>query len=554
MPAVLEQSAYNTTGKEQSRRCVALFSKPTKPGSLLYVAIAAAGTLPSDLKVQAGLILGTTTLTKIGERGQRDIQSVTYYTQNAPSTLWVAVTSLDADKSIQIRALEYSGVAQANALDRVNIESSDSDSPHTGNSGTTAQADELVIASVINQYASTTQYGWSGGLVRLYDTTSPQKYHGDSDSDWERSRLSVHHAIVNKTGSWNLQGDLSTDRRWQAYITTFRGGTTGPARFTSTQQGPMLQTNGTGSLTVFGPLQSVVVGNAYPMLVTGSAVARVGPFNYQYRLGGWAGLLLGDDTPYRVESHEGLEGWEIRTSDDELPRGDGSLRGVDLQSSRQIMIKLKVGGDQADVEEQMDTLYRSLVPQRDEDWELIWRHPGRPLRMIRCRPITLTRELSWRETLINHQSFALLAADPRHYSASPRQLIVPVTPAGATDPILASMINEGNGRVYPVIRILGPPTGDPVTRIELINQTTDQAFVVQAILPANSTLVGDMEARATGAPRSVITIDGQSKYGAWAQPRQTFSFNPGENRIYLNTVPAGAPVTCLIEYRDTWSG
>jgi hypothetical protein len=547
MPAVLEQVAYNTIGKEQGRTCVALFSRPTKPGSLIWVVVAAAGTLPSRIAFSSGY-------TKIGERGQRDIQSVVYFRQNAPSTLWVSATSLDADKSIQIRALEYSGVAQANALDRVNIESSDSDSPHTGSTGTTAQADELVIATVINQYASTTQYGWSGGLVRLYDTTSPQKYGGDSDSDWERSRLSVHHAIVNKTGSWELEGDLSTERRWQAYITTFRGGTTGPARFTSTQQGPMLQTGGTGSLTVFGPLQSTVTGLGVPMLRTGSAVARVGPFVYQYRLGGWNGLLLGDDTPYRVESTEGLEGWEIRTSDDELPRGDGALRGVDLQASRQVLFKLKVGGTQDEVEELMDNLYRALVPQRNEDWDLIWRHPGRPLRMIRCRPINLSRELSWRETLINHQSFALLAADPRHYSASPRQLIVPNTPAGASQPIFASMINEGNGWVYPVIRIAGPATGDPVSRIELINQTSDQAFVVQAILPANATLVGDMEARATGAPRSVVTIDGQSKYGAWQQPRQTFSLGPGENRLYLNTVPAGAPVTCLIEYRDTWSG
>lgn len=548
MPAVLEQSAANATGKEQTRTCTATFTRATKPGSLIIVVCAAAGTLPSTLR-------GPTGFTLIGSRSLRDFQAAIWYRAASPSITSVSVASLDADKSLQVRALEYSGMSQAaNVLDRVNIESSDSDSPHTGYVGATSQADELIFAFVANQYASTAQYGWWGGLARLYESTSPQRYGGDSDSDWERSRMSVHHAIVNQVGFWQLQGRLSSDRRWAGFICTFRGGTSGPARFTSTQQQPVLETGGTGGLTVFGPLTSNAVGLSQPMLRTAGGTARVGPFNYQYRLGGWEGLLVGDDTPFRVESHEGLEGWEIRTSDDELPRGDGALRGVDLQAARQVMFRLKVGGTQAEVEEAMDTLYRALVPQRDEDWELIWRHPGRPLRMLRCRPVNIARELSWRETLVNHQAFALLAADPRHYSASRRQVRVPITTATALQPALASAINEGNGRAYPTIRIEGPASGEPVTRVELVNQTNDVSMVVQAVLPRGSTLVGDMEARATGAPRSVVTIDGQSKYGAWQHPRQTFSLGPGENLIYLNTVPAGAPVTCLIEYRDTWNG
>lgn len=550
MPANLEQSAYATVGKEESRTCTATFQRPTRPGALVFAVVSAAGTLPSRIDGPAGF-------TKIGDRGLRDLQSALYYRQNAPSMTSVSFKSRDADKSMQVRAMEYSGVAQANALDRLNIESSDSEGPHTSRTGTTAQADELVIGVIVNQYASTTQYGFRGGLVRLYDTTSPQKYRGDSDSDWERSRMSIHHAIVNKTGSYELQCRLSTDRRWMGYIVTFRGGTTGPARFTSTlQSSPNTVTGGTGTLTVFGPLKSVDVGLTQPMIRAGvGSLARVGPFNYQYRLGGWSGLLIGDDTPYRVESHEGLEGWEIRTSDDELPRGDGALRGVDLQAARQIAINLKVGGDQDAVEEAMDVLYRALIPQRDEDWELIWRHPGRPLRMLRCRPVNISRELSWRETLVNHQAFALAASDPRHYSASARQIAVPVTAAGASEPRLVSAINEGNGRAYPILRITVPPSyPEPVTRVELVNQTSDLTFGVGGIILPGSTLVGDMEARATGAPRSVITIDGQTKYGSWLQPRQAFSLGPGESRLYVTTVPAGAPVTCLIDYRDTWFG
>lgn len=548
MAPTLEQSAYNTVAKEQSRTCTATFTKATTPGNLIVVMVAAAGTLPSNLRGPAGFTL-------VANRGLRDIQLAVWYRQASPSITSVSVTALDDDKSLQVRALELSGMAQANVLDRLAVNTGESQLVLTGSTGTTSQAEELVLGVVVNQYASTSQFGFGGGLSRLYETTSPQTWSRGSNVDWERSRMSVHAGTTKNTGSFSMLALLSATRRWLTVLMTFRSGATGPARFTSTQQGPMLSLGGYGSLTVFGPLRSVEQ-NDRPMFSHTGVNARIGPYNYQYRLGGWDGLLIGDDTPYRVENHDGLEGWIIRTSDDELPRGDGALRGVDLMAARQILFELKVGGTQDEVEEAMDTLYRALVPQRDSDWELIWRHPGRPLRMLRCRPVNLTRNLSWRETLVNHQKFSLLATDPRHYSAAPRTVHIPNTPAGGISaPTPTSAINAGNGNAYPTITIAGPPDGSPpVTRVELVNNTFDVTFVVEALLPPNSTLVGDMEARAIGAPRSVVTIDGQSKYGAWQHPRQTFVLGPGENLLHLITEPAGAPVSCQLDYRDTWSG
>lgn len=542
----LEQVAANAVAKYQSRTVKATFARPTTPGSLIVVVCAAAGTLPSNLTAPGpGFQL-------IRGGGLRDIQQSVWYRQAAPSITSVEVTALDDNKSLQLRALEYSGMAQANVLDKVAFQLQENDSPSTGASGTTAQGDEVVLAFVTNQYASTSQYGWTGGLTRLYETTSPQSSRWRQE-DWERSRLTVHQSITTATGNFALAGRLSSSRRWIGLLVTFRGQSTGPARFTSTQRTGVLGTRGSGALTVFGPLRSTVQTN---VLRTGGRHARVGPFNYQYRLGGFAGLLIGDETEYTIESHDGLEGWEIRTSDDELPRGDGALRGVDLQSARQILIKLKVGGRQVDVEAAMDVLYRALVPQRDTDFELIWRHPGRPLRMVRVRPVNLTRELSWEETVVNHQAIALIAADPRHYSAGVHSVRVPATAEqniGAIIPVV--LLNEGNGAAYPLIRIAGPPLGsEPVTRVELVNQSGDVSFVVETVLPAGSTLVGDMEARATGAARSVVTVDGQPKYGGWVHPRTTFRLAPGSNRLYLRTTPATAQVTATIEYRDTWSG
>ncbi len=104
-----------------------------------------------------------------------------------------------------------------------------------------------------------------------------------------------------------------------------------------------------------------------------------------------------------------------------------------------------------------------------------------------------------------------------------------------------------------MIRVSGP-TADSVQRIQLTNQTYDQTFAVEATLPTSSTLLGDMEARATGANRSIVTIDGQNKYGGWQFPRETFLLGPGENRLRLTTVPADTSVMCELEFRDTWNG
>ncbi|WP_028924192.1 hypothetical protein [Pseudonocardia acaciae] len=540
----LRQSAGNAVGSGQSRTCTATFTNPTIEKNLIVCwAVVTSG---------SATLTGPDGFVPVRERAQGELKLAMWYREGAPATSSVSVTT-SVNRSLQVRALEYSGAAQSGALDRVTVVTSGDDRPRTGDSGIIAQADEIVVAAIANQFASTIQSGFVGGLIRLIESVSPQSWGlWDSDPDERRSRLSIHHAITNSVGSFFLSALLSSMRNWIAILATFRGGSSGPARMTSRLAPTMLKVGGTGSLTVFGPLRAGHT-TPEPMIAMSSAQARIGPYNYQYRLGGWDGLLIGDDTPYRVENHDGLEGWAMRTSDDDLPRGDGALRGVDLQSARQLMFELKVGGTQAEVEQAMDTLYRALVPQRDSDWELIWRHPGRPLRMLRCRPISLSRELSWRETLVNHQKFALLSSDPRHYSASQRRVTVPASPA-ATRPSVVSVLNEGNGYAYPTIRVTGPSSGEPVTRIELANTTHDVSFLVAAVLPKGSTLLGDMQARATGAPRSVVTIDGQSKYGAWVHPRQTFVIGPGENLLHLLTEPPGASITATLDYHDTWSG
>lgn len=557
MPA-LEQSCANAIAKGQARSVTGTFTKTTTAGSALVVSATCAGGISAAYTITSD---AGATFTKIGDRSLGDLQVLVWLAQNAPATTTITVTG-DADRSIQLRGMEYSGVHQSNALDKISVGLGNSDQPYTGASGTTSQADSVAVAIVGSQYASTTQAGFYGGLTRLFESVSPSSYGWVSNADWERSRCTVHHAISSVAASFYLYGLLSSYRNWIAFIVCLRGQSTGPVKLSSTKTRQQMGIAGKGTLTVFGPLRAGLVASASRLMST-SAIgtqARIGPFNWQYRLGGWSGLLIGDGTPYQVESFDGLEGWALRTSDDALPRGDGSLRGIDLEASRQILFELKVGTDlggpngalaqQTDVETAMDTLYRALVPQRDGDWELIWRHPGRPLRMVRVRPTNLVRDLDYKQTVVQLQKFTLVAADPRHYSAF--QLESKITPVPVTGTIVPkAVINQGNGMAYPNIRISGTQA---VSRIELVNASYDLSFVVQAQVPATSTLIGDMEARATGAARSVVTIDGQSKYGAWQHPRDTFALGPGQNDVYLNTTPAGAAVTCTLTYRDTYQG
>lgn len=547
MAPQLEQSTFNTVAKYQSRTCTATFTEPTTPGNLIVVAGLCAGALPSTL-------VGPPGFTLLADRGLRDLEMAVWYRQNAPATTSVTVGYEPLTmRSIQVRAMEYSGMAQANILDQVSVQASENYRPYTGQTGVTSQADALVLGFIGNQYASAVQSGFLGALVRLFESVSPQGWFLGSNQDWERSRLTVHQAVPTSTGRFSLSALLSSTRRWIAFLVVFKGASSGPARFTSTKK-PMLTTGGGGALTVFGPLKSIEATPA--VTVTGGGAVML-PFNYQFRLPN--GLLIGQDTPYTVLSHDGLYGHEVRSSDEDQPRGDGSLRGVDLQTARQILFEIQVSGTRSEIELRLDLLYRALVPQRDQDWPLVWRHPALSPRLLNCRPIQLPREIDQKTALAAAQKITLRAADPRHYSAVSHHVEIPVSPATG-DPVRVNVFNDGNVAAYPVITIRGPSSGPAVNRVELVNETGLVTFDAQLTLPKGSTLTGDMNARIIGAPRSVVTLDGQSKYGSWQLPRSPFRIDPdptgrgGYNVIYLQTDPPGAPVLCTLDYRSTWSG
>ena len=549
MPIVRRQAAVRTVAYSNTAK--ATFQNTVTPGNFVVVVATAKG---GDAEFAGPASFSLAGQVK-GGGGVTGIRTAVWYLPNVAVGNTVTVSTKTATPALTVRALEYSGVAQSNVLDRPKFFGSEDndreDDVDSGATGVTGQADELCIAVVANRHASTTQGGFSGGFSKLFDDTSPSSYFfgafGVNDSD--RHRQTAHERITTVAGTQRIRCELSSGRDHTACVVTFRGGSTGAAMLAAS--GAVFTLAGAGRLDAFGPLAAA--GAAFSI----AGEANMDVFDYQYRLNG---LLVGDGTVYDVVSHDGLEGWEVRTSDTEQPRGDGDLRGIDLQTARQVVLEIEVGpdgpvitgGSQAQVETRLETLLAALVPRRDTDWELIWRHPGRPVRRISCRPISMPRKADWAGTLLAKVPVALRAADPRHYGRARRRLVVPASPAvGAPTQVIAA--NEGDVDAYPTVSFVGAVT--EVTGVALANVSANVELDVRTVLGAGQTLVADMQGRVSGAPRSVITLDGVSRYGAWQLPREPLPIVPGNNLLELHTTPPGVTgVVCVVEWSDTWAG
>lgn len=286
---------------------------------------------------------------------------------------------------------------------------------------------------------------------------------------------------------------------------------------------------------------------------------------------GYRGLTFGQGTDIYVNRAEGFEGFEVRSSDSDLPRGDGSLRGLDYVAARTIAFELAVieilGGDTT-YEEYWTQLRETFRPTRDGDYELTFKRPGMPERMVRCRPVQLVRREDYgRFNTVGFPPVVLRAVDPRIYSAESRTGNVLVYaasqggfdlptevngldfPGGSQTEFVAE--NTGTADAYPLIRFYGPTTGT-VTGVQLTNSTTGDVLEVAADIVTGQVLTVDMEAAATGANRLIVSLDGTSRYGDWQLPRSAFALAPGSNTIRFEVIGTSTDALCNLAWRDTW--
>lgn len=542
MPIGFAQQGTQRSDRRNRRCKVTLTDATTALNTVIVVAVVI------NNEWEDPRITGPEGFTLIMQRTARHVTLALWHRESCPSISQVEIYARNS-RSIQVKVFEAYGLAQSNSLDQTAVKTGvQYDRCSSGITNITVRPDELVLGFIASHHWSTRHHSFLGGLAWLFEHWSH-----DYDPDDCGSRLTVHGKVTTQTGKYYIDGRLSVGRDWVAMIVSWKGGTIGPARFTSV--GQAITCGGDATFSAFGPFKSTLTS---PITVDGSG--RMGPFEGQYRLGGWTGKLIGAHTKFHVEGTEGLYGWTVRTSDEDLPRDDGALRGVDLASARQVLFKMNVGRGRDEVETNMMELYKALSIRRDEDIELLWRRRGHPLKILRCRPIDLLRNNDHTQLVFSKQQFVLRAADPRHYAAVAKTVQIPISASSST-PIYESVINEGNSEAYPLIQIKGPSNGVPVTRVNLVNVNGLYTFDVRLQIPsAASLLEGDMEAAVTSSGKSIITLDGQTKYGAWQLPRETFKLEPdpvlqgGENILYCTTEPANAPIEVTLTYRDTWDG
>lgn len=283
------------------------------------------------------------------------------------------------------------------------------------------------------------------------------------------------------------------------------------------------------------------------------------------------GLVFGEGCDLMVNRAEGFEGFEVRTSDSDQPRNDGGLRGLDYVAPRTLAFELSAwepDGDGTAYEGLWSLVRGAFKPSRDTDYDLLFKRPGAPERLIRCRPISLVRVEEWRRfNRYGYPPVVLRAVDPRIYSAELHMANVPVFASiqGGTElPVTEFPVdftggsqtelgvqNDGTADAYPLIRFYGPATGT-CTGVTLTNSTTGQVFQVSTTITSGQILTADMEAAVTGANGLVISLGGSSRYGSWALPREPFALAPGSNTLRFQVTGTSTDVACNVAWRSTW--
>lgn len=283
------------------------------------------------------------------------------------------------------------------------------------------------------------------------------------------------------------------------------------------------------------------------------------------------GLTFGDGCDIMVNRASGFEGFDARSSDMDLPRGDGAIRGEDYAAPRIVSFELVAWEPDLD-----GSLYESLWTQirnafalrRSDDAELLFRRPGEAEKMIRCRPVQLDRVENWKTfNRYGYPPVTLRAVDPRIYSAEQYTLPIPIfanSQTGIDLPIVefpldiaaptqteAVVQNDGNANAYPLIRVYGPTSGT-CTGFSVSNTTTGQSLIVGTSIGTNQILSADMEAAVTGADRLVVSIDNASRYGSWVLPREPFALAPGSNTLRFQPSGTGTDTKCLVTWHSTW--
>jgi hypothetical protein len=141
----------------------------------------------------------------------------------------ITVTSSPAVTARVAVAALFRGLDDSSPLDRTASATGSSNAPSSGASGTTAQADELLIGVVATEGPNGDAAGtWDGSF------TAGPRLGSTGGTDDTNLTISLGYRIVSATGSYTASKTGITSRDWDAMIATFNAGPgTSPAIYTS---------------------------------------------------------------------------------------------------------------------------------------------------------------------------------------------------------------------------------------------------------------------------------------------------------------------------------
>jgi hypothetical protein len=297
----------------------------------------------------------------------------------------------------------------------------------------------------------------------------------------------------------------------------------------------------------------------------------------------FGGLTVGDGTDYDLASEEGLESWDVRSGDVAFPNQWGSLIGTDEVTARRIRFTVEMFAEDPTL---VLAFEDAFLPATGDDLDpLVAKFPGRDEIALDVRCRSRSRRRTVNETLgIIAVDVELVAPDPRAYSSDLHTSTLPVYTAGgegfnltlssatnlAADLTAGSgtdlagnftgstasgdvvCANAGNVDTYPSFTITPSSLGS-VTSCEISNLTTGETIALTPTIAAGQTLTVDMAMVATPKQGEPITLNGEGRYGAWAQPRTALRLAPGDNTLRFEVLSGTTTdVACAISWRDAY--
>ena len=282
------------------------------------------------------------------------------------------------------------------------------------------------------------------------------------------------------------------------------------------------------------------------------------------------GLVFGLDTDIGITDVTGFDDLDVGLGDSPIPRGDGDVPGLSRAKARDIQLTLRAKGEKRS-DELANTILDAFAAfsMRNEPLPLYLKDPGFEEVFVYARPIG---RVMGRKPTTTFGSTPLVirmkAADPRIYSTVEKAhtLYEFSASGGGLDynvdygkefvgagSGLATLVNDGNGNAYPLLRFYGPTSGT-VTGVTLTNLTTGQTLVINSTILTGQTLTADMRRMIAADPTDVpyINLDGSTRYGDWQLPRVPFYLAPGSNSIKYEITGTSTDAPCVINYRSTW--